>query len=88
MVYNKRSANIPTGAVYVGRPTIFGNPFEIGRDGSRDEVCDKYEAWVKSRPSLITSIKRQLKGKHLVCWCAPLRCHAETLQRIANEDQA
>jgi hypothetical protein len=32
--------------VYVGRPGKWGNPFVIGRDGSRDEVIAKYRAWI------------------------------------------
>ena len=30
--------------VYVGRPSKWGNPFVIGRDGTRDEVVAKYRA--------------------------------------------
>lgn len=26
-----------------------------------------------------------LKGKDLVCWCAPLPCHGDVLLRLANE---
>jgi len=32
--------------IYVGRPSKWGNPFVIGRDGSRDEVIAKYRAWI------------------------------------------
>ncbi len=30
--------------VYIGRPGKWGNPFEIGKDGNRAEVIEKYEA--------------------------------------------
>jgi hypothetical protein len=30
--------------VYIGRPSKWGNPFQIGRDGTRDEVIAKYRA--------------------------------------------
>jgi hypothetical protein len=79
-VLNKRDSGIPAGAVYVGRPSKFGNPYEIGRDGSREEVIQKYEAWLLSADNgLRIEDLRQLKGKDLVCWCAPLACHAEVL---------
>ena len=79
-VLNKRNSGIPAGAVYVGRPSKFGNPYEIGRDGSREEVIQKYEAWLLSADNgLRIEDLRQLKGKDLVCWCAPLACHAEVL---------
>lgn len=66
--------------VYVGRPTKWGNPFEIGRDGTRDEVVDKYRAWLPTSGL----DPRELKGKDLVCWCAPQRCHADVLLELAN----
>ena len=85
-VLNKRDSGVPAGAIYVGRPSKFGNPFEIPRDGSREEVIEKFEAWLlvadenSSPPMLITTDDlRSLRGKDLVCWCAPLACHAEVL---------
>lgn len=71
--------------INVMRPSRFGNPFIIPSDGDRDEVCDKYETYVNSNPELIAAIKEELRGKNLLCCCAPKRCHAETLLRIANE---
>lgn len=29
--------------VYIGRPSKWGNPFIIGRDGTREEVIDNYK---------------------------------------------
>ena len=78
-VYNKHHKNAPADAVYVGRGTIWGNPFVIGKDGDRDAVCDLFERQVI--PHLDVSA---LRGKHLVCYCAPLRCHADALLRKAN----
>ena len=77
---------MPANAVYIGRPSIFGNPFVIGKDGTRDEVIAKYEAWLRSKPQLVAAAKRQLRGKDLVCWCAPLRCHGHVLIEVANEE--
>lgn len=82
-VFNKRHC-VPSGAIYVGRPTIYGNPFIIGKDGDRNEVVDKYKEWLLSQPSLVEKAKKELKGKNLICWCAPLRCHADILLEIAN----
>ena len=66
-------------AVYVGRGTPYGNPFRIGRDGTRDEVCDRFE-----REILPTLDVSALRGKSLMCYCAPRRCHADALLRKAN----
>src|SRR5258708_1107762 len=69
--------------VYVGRPSKWGNPFVIGRDGSRDEVIPKYRAWIARQPALMTAL-HELHGKDLVCWRSPERCHAEVLIELAN----
>lgn len=84
-VLNKRIHGVPQGAVYVGRPSKFGNPFVMHSEAERDAVCDQYEAWLQAQPELIKAAQRELRGKDLVCWCAPRRCHAQTLLRIANE---
>ena len=82
-VWNKRDPNIPEGAVYVGRPSKWGNAFVIGKDGSRDEVIAKYSAWLNDQPQLLLALW-ELEGKDLVCWCAPQACHADVLLRRAN----
>lgn len=70
-------------SVYVGRPSKWGNPFVIGRDGSREEVIEKYRKWLKTRPHLLAALP-ELRGKDLVCWCAPKPCHADVLIGEAN----
>ena len=71
--------------VYIGRPSKWGNPFIIGRDGNRDEVIAKYREYILSKPHLIEDAKRELKGKILGCYCAPLSCHGDILSEIANK---
>lgn len=81
-VLNKRDG-IPSGAVYVGRPNKWGNPFLIGRDGNRDEVIEKFTTYILLSPLLDNIL--ELAGKDLVCWCAPEACHADVLLRLAND---
>ncbi len=69
--------------VCVGRPSKGGNPFVIGRDVSRDDVVAKCRAWIVRQPPLMAAL-HELRGKNLVCWCAPERCHAEVLIELAN----
>ena len=79
--------------VYVGRPSIWGNPFSH-RFGTRPEfrvdtqedAIDEYARWLREQPQLVERAKRELRGKVLACWCAPEPCHAEVLARIANEE--
>lgn len=83
-VHNKYRNTAPTSAIYIGRGSLYGNPFIIGKDGDRNAVCDKYEEFVNSNPTLITAIKHNLKGKDLICFCAPQRCHGDFLLKLAN----
>ncbi len=87
-VWNKRDQSVPADAVYVGRPTKWGNPFVLGKDGTREEVIRKYKAWLVSAaaPELLNEIVSELRGKDLVCWCAPLLCHADVLLKLANPE--
>ncbi len=85
-VLNKRTDMIPPDAVYVGRPSKYGNPYRIGQDGSRDEVIAKYRLRVLNILQFQDSHwLEDLRGKDLVCWCAPERCHADVLLEMANK---
>jgi hypothetical protein len=81
-VLNKR---VSADGVYIGRPSKFGNPFVIGQHGSREQVIARFETWLLGQPALVAAAKRELRGKSLVCWCAPQACHGDVLMRIANE---
>lgn len=74
--------------VYIGRGygSIWGNPFEIGRDGTRSEVIKKYEQWILYSPEAEEQRKMlpSLKGKILGCWCKPASCHGDVLVKILN----
>ncbi len=83
-VYNKYADKVPADAVYVGRGSPWGNPFVIGQDGSRDDVCNKYEKMVENNPKLKARVREKLRGKSLVCLCKPARCHGDYLLAVAN----
>ena len=62
--FEQKDLRGPAGnAVYVGRPSIWGNPFVIGKDGSRAEVIEKYETWLMSQPQLLSKL-HGLRGKN------------------------
>ena len=87
-VLNKKIHGVPEGAVYVGRPSKWGNPFVIGKDGNREEVLDLYHRWmleqIRYNTEFYQSIHKELRGKDLVCWCTPEPCHADDLLFLAN----
>jgi hypothetical protein len=69
--------------VYIGRPSKWGNPFEIGKDGTREEVIAKHKAWFLAQSQLIAALP-ELKDKTLGCWCSPRPCHGDVLAEMAN----
>jgi len=81
-VLNKRY-EMPKGAIYIGRPSKWGNPYIIGKDGTRDEVIAKYKLHLLMS-GLVNEVE-ELKGKDLVCWCAPEACHGDILLELAND---
>ncbi|HEX4507646.1 MAG TPA: DUF4326 domain-containing protein [Alphaproteobacteria bacterium] len=87
----------PDNTVVVARPTVWGNPFPIGKLGRaeavrrfRDMMGDPHEMTGWLYPS-IKQIRAKLGGKNLACWCPlpepgePDLCHAAILLEIANE---
>ena len=82
-VYNKKYS-IPKDSVYIGRPSKWGNPFVIGKDGDRETVVSKFAEYILSNGCLMKQL-HELKGKDLVCYCAPELCHGDILLILANE---
>ena len=70
--------------VYIGRPSKWGNPFSIGKDGDREAVIEKYTNWLLNNDELLFDIM-ELDGKTLGCWCAPQACHGDVIVEIIEE---
>ena len=68
----------------IHRGTIWGNPFLIGVDGTRDEVIDMYEEYIRSSPMLMADLPK-LEGEVLGCYCKPKRCHGDILVKLLRE---
>ena len=69
--------------VYIGRPSKWGNPFAIGKDGDRDQVIKKFKDYLFKNIKLMRDLD-ELKGKTLGCWCSPNECHGDILVELAN----
>lgn len=63
----------------------WGNPFRIGQHGTREQVIQKYEQWIRKQPELMQAAKK-LKGMRLGCWCSPDGCHGDVLVKISQEE--
>jgi uncharacterized secreted protein with C-terminal beta-propeller domain len=71
--------------VYVGRPSKWGNPFAMVSESCRDAVCDRYDRYLATRlinGAITEQDFREFDGKNLLCWCAPKRCHGDTILRL------
>lgn len=81
--------------VKVDRTSVLGNPFYMKTEAQRNEVCDKYDAYFRMQCLTNVQFKEELDRlysiwKHygkleLFCWCAPKRCHAETIKKYLEE---
>ncbi len=80
----------------VDRHSPVGNPFVMHGESQRDLVCDDYENYFEEQMSVKYSpfthylnnlvVVYRVTGKlRLFCWCAPLRCHAETIRNYILE---
>jgi hypothetical protein len=78
---------MPQGAVFVGRPTKWGNPYRVGSPEAptNADAVALFRAYLERSPDLIEQAKRELRGKDLICWCGELEpCHADVWLEVAN----
>ncbi len=66
---------------YIGRASQWGNPFKIGKDGTREEVIEMYRRWIVDQQWLMDDLPL-LRGKVLGCHCKPLACHGDVLVEL------
>lgn len=95
---------MPEGAIYVGRPTIWGNPFRAERfaggwcvpvPGGEITFATEEEARTETvaayrdmLPYFGLDLSR-LRGHDLACWCPPdAPCHGDVLLELANAPEA
>jgi hypothetical protein len=84
LVLNKHRDIISDDAIYIDRGSKWGNRFVIGRDGTRDQVVEKYCHWICENPTLLAALP-ELIGHDLVCFCSPLLCHGHVLKILLDE---
>jgi len=78
---------MPEGAVYVGRPGTWRNPFRVGINGITLENClNMFRTYALSRLRDEPDWLAPLRGKVLACWCKEgAACHADILLELANQ---
>ena len=90
-VVNQKDENLDVNVIYkISRPSVLGNIWKIGVDGSRDEVIEKYrrtlwqciedrEAGVMEGLETILKLEKEYDKIGLACYCKPLRCHGDII---------
>jgi hypothetical protein len=77
--------------IKVDRSSVLGNPFNMTSVANRDQVCNRYYDWFYQQIkednipfdeelNRLMSLYIKYKKLRLFCWCAPLRCHSETIK--------
>jgi len=91
----------PEGAIYVGRPGPWGNPFVVGVDGNAARCVELYgrllegylcltsKATIEEQRACVKYVAlhlHELVGKDLMCWCRIDRpCHRNILLAVAAQ---
>jgi hypothetical protein len=75
---------------YVGRPSVLGHPYVVGRHGTQAHVVARYRLWLRQqwrRGGAVRQELERLAAKYrrdgqliLLCWCAPRPCHADVIR--------
>ena len=90
---NKHRDGVPEGAVYIGRPSVLGNPYAISAASTPDEVLAQYRVWLESRlrkgdspqARLIQTLRERYAREgvvSLVCFCSPQPCHGDVISEF------
>jgi hypothetical protein len=94
-IWNKREPGIPDTAIYIGRPSVLGNPYQIGEmyhensphKATREEVIKLFETYARIR---IRELDREfiraleeVEGGDVICWCSPADCHGRIVLDLA-----
>ena len=74
--------------VYIGRPSIFGNPFSVKEYG-REGCIARYKEYFYKRIKEDVKFKEEvlkLKDKVLGCFCKPLACHGDVIKEYLDNN--
>lgn len=95
MRHHNEFLKVPT--YRIDRATVLGNPYYVGRDGTREQVIEKYRLWLPKqygRDLPLNHIKEYLDAMlatakrgpiQLACWCSPLPCHGDVIKDFLND---
>lgn len=82
--------------IYCGRGSVFGNPYHMYHESQRDSVCESFNEMFNdimlSKPdnSLAIGVRKlvlmaRTQDVNLGCFCAPKRCHCDTIKAYIDK---
>ncbi len=77
------------GYIYIGRPSIYGNPFSV-KDFGREGAIAKFEVHFGLLVRADEAFRKRihaLEGKTLVCYCKPKRCHGDVIKEYLDSER-
>ena len=73
-------------AVYVGRPSKWGNPFKVN-DYGLEQALRNYRVWLQQKLIEEPDFLEPLRGKDLVCFCpVDEACHADIIIEFIEKE--
>jgi hypothetical protein len=80
---------------FIDRRSPVGNPFAMKTESERNFVCDQYQTWFdlimdglgepplnfKEYINTMRDTHKRFGNINLWCWCAPKRCHGNTIKQ-------
>jgi len=71
--------------VFIGRPSEYSNPFILGKDGTRNQVLNKFKIYFHNLDNC-NKLLDELDGKIIACWCKlSQNCHGDVIIELYNE---
>jgi hypothetical protein len=85
----KKGYRQPSHTKYVGRGTVYGNPFKVSDKITPRTAVKLYKRYLKLQLKADPEFLEQLRGYNLSCFC-PIgnHCHRQILLELANRPKA
>lgn len=84
--------------VYIGRGSVYGNPFKMNHEKEREKVCGLYREYFykeletnqifKTAINLLINKAINAKYLNLACFCAPKQCHGDIIKEYIDQQIA
>lgn len=78
------------GSVYIGRPSVLGNPYPLKKGEPRGSTLDRYRKYLQKKiaqndPDIVGELNRladiaENGDLYLGCWCTPNPCHGDVIR--------